>query len=173
MSPRLLRILLSCGLALCATASAAEQVLFAPDDFLAGAFGGEPPPAQVIWLAGDLGAQAARILEHRPSALRVRYWRIGRRSAWILEEIGKELPITAGFVVDDGAIAQAQVLIYRESRGGEIQLPSFLQQFRQARLRGHELDRRVDNITGATLSVRAMQRMAQLALLLDHAADSS
>ncbi len=41
-------------------------------------------------------------------------------------------------------------------------------QFHQARLTGgRNLDQPIDGITGATLSVRAMTRMARVALLLD------
>ena len=42
--------------------------------------------------------------------------------AWILEEIGKSKPITMGFVVNAGAIEITRVLVFRESRGWEIQI---------------------------------------------------
>jgi len=86
----------------------------------------------------------------------------------VLEEIGKEEPITAGFVVEGGRIKQARVLVYRESRGGEIRYPVFLKQYDGAALTAdHYLDRSIDGISGATLSVRAMERMARLALYFD------
>jgi hypothetical protein len=87
---------------------------------------------------------------------------------WILEETGKEELITAGFVVVSGRIDHVRVLAYRESRGQEVRQPSFLKQFRDARLREDDrLDRDIDGIVGATLSVGAMERMARLALLFD------
>lgn len=86
---------------------------------------------------------------------------------WILDEIGKEYPITAGFVIADHKIQRAQVLIYRESRGMEIHLPAFLAQFVNAYLDGDRLSNKIDGITGATLSVAAMTRMARTALLLN------
>ena len=106
--------------------------------------------------------------------MRVRYWQAGSRTAWILEEIGKDKPITAGFVVEDGHIDTVEVLVFRESRGWEVKYPFFTRQFRDVRLgdRG-ELNRQVDGITGATLSVRAMTRMARVALLLDDHVRSS
>ncbi len=145
----------------------AEDIIMAPDAFVEEAFDGQPPDSATLWLTGTLRERAQMILGHAPVSLRVRYWRQADRSAWILEEIGKESPITAGFVVEDGRLKQAEVLIYRESRGGEIRFRSFLRQFSGGRLRDNALDSTIDNISSATLSVRAMQRMASLALLLD------
>ncbi len=103
-----------------------------------------------------------------PHQMRQRYWKTGNSSAWILEEIGKEEPITAGFVVTDGKIAQARILTYRESRGWEVRYPAFLKQFQGAQLQADDhLNQPVDGISGATLSVNAMVRMARLALYFD------
>lgn len=147
---------------------ALAAVYQAPEAFLAEAFGMHVPPPKVLWLTPQIQAKAQAILGHRPTSLRQRYWRDGERTAWILEEIGKEEPITAGFVVAHGRIEHARVLIYRESRGQEVREDSFLRQFRGARLAaGERLDVEIDGIAGATLSVRAMQRMSRLALYLD------
>jgi uncharacterized protein with FMN-binding domain len=98
----------------------------------------------------------------------LRYWHQGSRTAWILEEIGKVKPITTGFVVEDGKISQVQVLIYRESHGWEVKHPFFTDQFIGAQLAENlKLDRRIDSIAGATLSVNALRKMGQLALYLD------
>jgi hypothetical protein len=87
---------------------------------------------------------------------------------WILEEVGKEEPITAGFVVADGRIDHVRVLVYRESRGGEVRYPAFLKQFKSSKLaQDNTLDGSIDGIAGATLSVGAMERMARLALFFD------
>ena len=100
--------------------------------------------------------------------LRQRYWGDGRKNVWILEEIGKEELITAGFVLIDGRIDHVRVLAYRESRGQEVRQSAFLQQFKDAKLaRGNRLDREIDSIAGATLSVGAMERMGRLALYFD------
>ena len=69
------------------------------------------------------------ILGHSFAGLRVRYWASGERTAWVFEEIGKELPITVGVVVDNNGIALLSILEYRESRGGEVRYPFFTQQF--------------------------------------------
>ena len=127
----------------------------------------------MLWLTPDLRSGANRILGHEPSQLRQKYWSDGKKTAWILEEIGKEETITAGFVVRDGRIEQARVLTYRESRGDEVHYPSFLSQFHGSALADdNHLNRRIDGIAGATLSVNAMVRMARLALYFAKAAET-
>jgi hypothetical protein len=100
--------------------------------------------------------------------MRIRYWAEGGRTAWIVEEIGKEKPITTGIVVNDGSIERVKVLIFRESRGWEVRHDFFTKQFHGATLNGHrELDRSIDGISGATMSVSAVTRLARMVLLLD------
>jgi hypothetical protein len=100
--------------------------------------------------------------------LRVRYWARGARSAWILNEVGKEKPITVGIVIEAGKISRLKVLAFRESRGDEVRHDFFTRQYQDRRLQEDlQLDRAIDGITGATLSVRALNRLARLALLLD------
>lgn len=162
------RVLL--GLLLCLGVSygaQAEEVYQSPEAFLADIFDGKVPAPRVVWLSGALREDVTRILGHAPRSLRVRYWQQGSRSAWILNEIGKERPITAGFVVDHDRLVLSRVLSFRESRGWEIRYPFFTQQFTGAGLtRDERLNRHIDGIAGATLSVRAMTHMARLALLL-------
>lgn len=144
-----------------------EDVYLAPEAFLAEAFGGDVPAPRKLWITRDLKPAVADIMGHDLGALRVSYWARGRRTAWILEEIGKVHPITTGLVVDDGRIATIRVLIYRESRGWEVRYPFFTDQFLGARLEGDlGLDRGIDGISGATLSVNALTRLARLALYL-------
>ena len=50
----------------------------------------------------------------------MRYWQSGSRTAWVLDEIGKEQPITTGIIVENGKILSVDVLAYRESRGAEV-----------------------------------------------------
>ena len=125
------------------------------------------PAPETLWLTVDLQPAVRSILEHNYPASRLRYWRDGQRTAWVLEEIGKEMPITVGIAVDNGAVERVRVLVYRESRGWEVKSPAFTAQFDGARLTPKQgLDRRIDGISGATLSVRALSRLARLALLL-------
>lgn len=151
------------------SALALENVLQDPQEFIQEAFAGDVPKPDVIWLTQDLAAAAADIMGHRLNVLRIRYWQRDRRSAWILEEIGKERPITTGIVIANGEIERIKVLIYRESRGHEVQYAFFTEQFRGATLEtDRQLDRPIDGISGATLSVRALTKLARLALYLDH-----
>jgi hypothetical protein len=143
---------------------AAEEYLSA-ESFLEQSFDGEVPSVQRLWLTKELNAVIHDILGHDLGALRVRYWQLGERTAWILEEIGKEQPITTGFVVDGGALRDVRILVYRESRGWEVRYPSFTDQFKGVSLQPDRLlDRHIDGITGATMSVDALTRLARLAL---------
>lgn len=129
---------------------------------------GKPPAAEMLWLVGELQPAVRAILEHDYPAARVRYWRGGTRTVWVLDEIGKEMPITVGVAINNGAVERVKVLVYRESRGWEVKSPAFTAQFSGARLaEGQRLDRHIDGISGATLSVRALSRLTRLALLFD------
>ena len=147
-----------------------ESVYQDPQTFIEEAFENVPPKADKLWLTEDLKANVKDILGHDMGVLRLRYWIKEGRSAWILEEIGKERPITTGFVVEDNQIKKVKILIFRESRGWEVRYPFFTDQFTGASLQGEslELDRPIDGISGATLSVSAVTRLARLALLLHH-----
>jgi hypothetical protein len=162
---RLVTLLL---LSLLAFKLSAGGVYQEPDAFIAEAFDNDPPKAGVIWPDKQLKAQIKEILGHDYKGLRIRYWKHEDRSAWILDEIGKDKPITTGFVVNRGRLELVRVLVFRESRGWEVRHAFFTDQFNQASLKTNmELDRTIDNISGATLSVRAVTRLARVALLLD------
>jgi hypothetical protein len=161
--------------AMCVTAAtpgkAAERPYMEPSEFIATVFPGTTSQVKVLWVTPDIRAEVVRILGHEPAQLRQKYWTDGQKTAWILDEIGKEDAITAGFVVKDGHIEQARVLVYRESRGGEIRYPSFVAQFQGATLsEGQYLNKQIDGISGATLSVNAMVRMSRAALYFAHMA---
>ena len=144
---------------------AAEDIYQEPSAFLHDAFDGQVPDPKVLWLSSDQREAAARILQHSPHMLRVRYWQSGPRTAWILEEIGKERPITVGVIVEAGAIDEVAVLIYRESIGWEVRHRFFTQQFERAELNDRlRLTKPIDGIIGATLSVRAVTGVARLAI---------
>jgi len=136
-------------------------------EFLDRAFSGSPPGPEMLWLSGDRKAAVRQLLGHDYPALRIRYWCRDARSAWVLEEIGKDLPITVGIIVDGGTIRDLRVMTYRESRGGEVATPAFTDQFIDASLDGAKLDVPIDGISGATLSVQALTKLAAMALFLD------
>jgi len=138
-----------------------------PEEFLGEVFAGSLPAPEVIWLQGDVKKAVTEILGHAYPGIRVRYWGEGKRTAWILEEIGKTKPITVGLVVNSDSLESIRVLAFRESRGWEVRYPFFTDQFSGIRLttdRG--LNQAIDGISGATLSVRALKKLARLALYL-------
>ena len=137
-------------------------------DFLSRAFNGSPPEPAIVWLSGERKSTVRQILGHDYAALRLRYWCEGERSAWILEEIGKDLPITVGIIIENDYIKNLRVLTYRENRGGEVVAASFTDQFNNAAIEErNQLDVRIDGISGATLSVQALTRLATMALFLN------
>ncbi|HNP36645.1 MAG TPA: FMN-binding protein [Woeseiaceae bacterium] len=136
--------------------------------FLLESLGTPDAPSDVVWLNNELRSKARAVLGHEPAMLRVRYWYAGDKTAWILEEIGKEKPITFGIVIANGSLQALRVLQFRESRGWEIRHQFFTKQFANLHLnKKDKLDRRIDSISGATLSVQAATRVATLALILD------
>lgn len=135
-------------------------------DFLAEVFAGPAPAAQSLWITGERKQITSKILQHAPAKLRQRYWQQGQRSVWIMDEIGKEKPITVGLVVNNGQLERVKVLAFRESRGWEVRYPFFVKQYNGLSLKGDNgLSSSIDNITGATLSVRAVTKLARLALI--------
>jgi hypothetical protein len=144
-----------------------------PAEFIEQSFPDGEAESKALWVTGDLKQQVRKVLGHDLDRLRVRYWVDGRRTAWILDEIGKEELITVGVLVDAGRIERVNILVYRESRGWEVRFPFFTDQFRGAVVaeNGNRLDRRIDGISGATLSVRAVSGLARLALILDRNAE--
>ncbi len=86
--------------------------------------------------------------------------------AVICEEIGKHRPIT--FIVaayPDGSVKDVALMMYREPVGEEVRYRAFLKQFAGKNLENPIFPRRdIKNVTGATLSVRAMSRGVRKAL---------
>ncbi|MGK0297004.1 MAG: hypothetical protein ACI9XC_000604 [Gammaproteobacteria bacterium] len=144
----------------------AKGIYQEPNDFLIEVFTGDIPQVKKLWLEKDLKEDVRNILGHDLGVLRLSYWQRDNRTAWILEEIGKSLPITVGIVVNENKIERIKILIFRESRGWEVRYPFFTEQFTSAILTsGNKLDKGIDGISGATLSVNAVKKLAALALL--------
>ena len=145
----------------------AEGAYQSTESFLEEAFDSDVPSPGVIWLRGDVKETTKAILGHAYPGSRVRYWCRDSRTAGILEEIGKTQPITVGLVVNEAGLESIHVLAFRESRGWEVRYPFFTDQFPGVRLTAdYKLDRHIDGISGATLSVRALKKLSRLALYL-------
>ncbi|MBV1880459.1 MAG: FMN-binding protein [Pseudomonadales bacterium] len=120
---------------------------------------------ETLWLTKEIKQTAENILGHPLNILRVRYWKHANRTVWILDEIGKIKPITTGVIIENASILSLHILAFRESRGWEVKYPFFTDQFLNIALnKKSRLDKNIDGITGATLSVRAVSNVARLAL---------
>lgn len=88
--------------------------------------------------------------------------------AIICEEIGKYRPIT--FIVGvtpDGKVKDVAIMMYRESHGSEVRYRGFLRQFRNKSLKDPIRQYKdIKNISGATLSVRALSVGVRKALAI-------
>ncbi len=136
-----------------------------------------------VWILGDKKQAVQKILGHPYKQMRVGYWTTPNttpglvpfrvdfsRRVWFLQEIGKDKYIDVAITIEQGEIKQLRVLEFRESRGWEVKLPFFTEQFEQNTLAPeptYKLTNKVDNISGATLSYRAVTKLARLALYLD------
>jgi len=138
-----------------------------PNAFIKQSFSAPAPIAKALWLTSVQRDDIKKILAHDFKKLRIRYWRLDNKTAWILNEVGKDKPITIGVVINAGKIESIKVLTFRESRGSEIRHDFFTRQFDQATLSDNlKLDRHIDGISGATLSVRAITKISRIALYL-------
>ncbi|MCJ8319679.1 MAG: FMN-binding protein [Colwellia sp.] len=132
---------------------------------------GEVPKAKVLWLNAQDKLEIADILSHSFNRLRIRYWQTDEDTVWVLDEIGKEKPITIGVHIQNNQIVKLKVLTFRESRGDEVRHEFFTKQFNLAKLtQDNRLTTHIDGITGATLSVRALTKVARLSLWLNNKA---
>ncbi len=166
LKARFLTGLLGCLLVLLANTPVQAAV---PEEFLhflKESFGTDRPRIQRLWLNEQQRNQAGKLLQ-RPVRMRsLRYWGDATHSVWLLNEIGKERPITTAIEIRNSRVKRVRVITYRESRGGEVQADWFLNQF-HGLTREHlgTLHKAVDSISGATLSVNALKKQVSLALL--------
>jgi len=145
----------------------ASEPYLTHEQFLEKAFQANNPTAKTLWLNAQQKEDAEEIMQHPLVLLRVRYWQYQNKSAWILNEIGKEKPITIGIIINGHTIESVNILAFRESRGWEIRYAFFTDQFKDIFLTNDiQLNKRIDGVTGATLSVSAVKRCATLALYL-------
>jgi Na+-translocating ferredoxin:NAD+ oxidoreductase RnfG subunit len=86
--------------------------------------------------------------------------------AMVTEERGKYRPITMLVGVDTlGRVTGVQILVYRESRGGEVARDYFLRQYRGKTVGDPiRLNRDIINISGATISVHSVNAGVKKAL---------
>lgn len=150
----------------------AERVYKRTGEYVKEAFGGTEPEKQSIWVYGDLRDDLNKILNNSETPpVRYRYWVDGNRTVWILESLARTMMITTGVTVENDIIEDISVLIYRESRGQEIQDRVYRSQFYGIKLdKNNKLDKPINGISGSTLSANSMKRMSRMALILHKAA---
>ncbi len=88
--------------------------------------------------------------------------------ALVTEERGKYRPITFMVgIAPDLRVRDVAILVYRESRGGEVRSRRFLAQYRGKRAEDPiRVDRDIVNVTGATISARSVSTGVRRVLLL-------
>lgn len=164
-STYILKIFLFASLNVIFSNAIAEDVYQQPEEFIKESFLSAPPKSSVLWITKALKPEIYKIMGHDLGVLRVRYWKKENKTVWILNEIGKEHPITVGLIVKNNKLEKLKVLIFRESRGGEVRYPFFTNQFKQIGLTSeNKLNKNIDGISGATLSVTALKKLARLSL---------
>ena len=172
-APLVLALVASLGQAQPVSGQADAQVLLTPAQALLEVFPGAahyrtheftPSAGQRSQLEETLGR---RLFEPRYSFFVV-YDASDRHIGYALvtDERGKYRPIT--FMVGirpDFSVSDAAVMVYRESRGGEVQRERFLAQYRGKTLRDPiQINRDIINISGATISVRSLNAGVRKAL---------
>ncbi len=136
-------------------------------EFMREIFGGEVPHSKLS-VTGEVARVVRATLGSGASRQVKCYHSVSNGTVWVLSAQGRHGPITAAFAVYGSRIRNCRILEDRERRGRRIRGRRYLQQFVGLRLvDGNRFDRRVDGITGATVSSRAVEKMALLALRLN------
>ena len=147
--------------------ASAEDGLISKEQFIEKAFGKKDASKGRLIFKEEVKTTAQKIMGSKYKKVLMRYWIEGNRTAWILNRIGKVKPITAGFIIENCKIVSVHVLVYRESHGWEVKYPSFRDQFKGIGMKNeYKLDKGIDGISGATLSVNSMRIMTRLALAM-------
>lgn len=146
----------------------ADRVFVKTSDYVKSFFDGETPNKETVWVIGDLRDNITAVINNAEGTpVRYRYWRKDDRTLWVLDSVARTMPITAGVVVENGRIIDISVLTYRETRGHEVQSRTHRAQYYGATITtNNSLDKPINGISGSTLSVNSMKRMARIALLL-------
>ncbi len=133
-------------------------------DFISKIFS-SPPKPQRFWVDKSHSNFIKKHFNPSQVKLSYRYWQKNGKIVWILDEIGKERNITSGIVIAKNKVDYIEVITYRESRGGQVQSQRFRSQYVQKDANSN-LAKEIDSISGATLSVNAINKQIRLALWL-------
>ncbi len=134
-------------------------------DFLNTTFKEIPKPKR-IWIDKEKQNHIKKAFNPSQIKLSYRYWQKNNKTVWVLDELGKERNITTGIVITDKKIKSVAVITYRESRGGQVQSNRFTNQYQNKTIKSN-FAKEIDSISGATLSVNALNKQVALALYLN------
>ena len=127
----------------------------------------ELPSHSYIIINEEIQDNIKKILKDTYHLPIIKYWKAGNKVGFVLEAIGKHEFITTGYIVENNKIIDAKVLVYRENYGYEIEHDYFLDQIRGNSIKKNgKLVKSIANISGATLSVKAMRKLSKLSLYL-------
>ena len=156
-------VCLLAGLLLCGNSSAEMST----EAFVESSLGRLPAEKRIL-LQGDVQEAVRSAYDGRYPAFSIPYREQDGKRVWVLKAQGKHGYVKAGFVIQDGRLLNPWVLSSKEQGGRGIETSPFLKQFEGVGLKGpSQMDRRIDGLSGATLSVNAMKKMARTALVLD------
>lgn len=162
-------LLLSSPAMLWAKGAPIEESYLKVEDYISTALTRKPEKPGIIWITKEIRPDVQKILRRKNFPLRYRYYRHGPRTVWILNMVGRSLPITVGLTIESDKIIDLTVLTYRESRGSEIRFPAYSNQFNNVELTDRlRLSKPIHGISGATMSANAMKKASRLALYLHH-----
>ena len=148
--------------------ASADDGLISKEQFIEKAFGKKEALKGKMRFKEEVKTTAQKIMGSKYKKVLMRYWIEGNRTAWILNRVGKVKPITAGFIIENCKVVSVHVLVYRETHGWEIKYPSFRDQFKGIGMHKKlKLDKDIDGISGATMSVSSMRIMTRLALAMN------
>lgn len=144
---------------LCAAGGAAPALADEPPDAARGLF---PEGSRFVAVPLDLSRNERNLVRKRAGVRvrpnRIKAWTVAGDGGWLFvdEVLGKHEFITYAVAIDSGGgVTGIEILVYRESYGGEVERASWRRQFHGRRVTdGLRFGRDVDGISGATLSAR-------------------
>jgi len=125
-------------------------------------------PENTLAVKGDVKLLCKDVLGYEYPVGTIKYRQSNDLSAWQITTKGKYGLITSRILIDKGKIIDCRVLSSNEIRGKQVTKRRYLRQFTGiSLLKSNKLSKRVDAISGATVSSKAVTHAATLALRLE------
>ncbi|MBL4801234.1 MAG: hypothetical protein JKY45_05015 [Emcibacter sp.] len=97
----LLSLLLYIPAPLWAKNTAVEETYLKTEVYISAALDQHPGKPEVIWITKTIRPHIQKILRRKKFPLRYRYYRKDNRTVWILNVVGRTMPITVGITIED------------------------------------------------------------------------